>query len=297
MSSSVPDLETRKEYDLAISHAGEDRGLARDIATQMTAHGYKVFLDEYERVALWGADLPAELGKIYMEGAQYCLILVSEYYAKKSWTHHELQFALSRALQERRPYILPLVLDGTRLEGLPPTVGCLDLRNSSVQEVCRLLYAKLGDPHHRLGETQAKLPDNAKSAIRDILAACYRRAVFTRSHAQLSYEAMFKSLAECREDLQRLIMYVEPLENRQLVAGIIAELDLIERIGSEPFTSNYSGTAGTIDGAKLRIISSLGTLANTIDTPLVLPSSITEELFWSEEDANKPPEGPGSFKG
>ena len=92
-------------------------------------------------------------------------------------------------------------------------------------------------------------------------------------------------------------MYVEPLENRRLVAGMIAELDLIERVGSEPFTWNFSGTAGTIDGAKLRIISSLGALASTIDTPLALPSSITEELFWSEEDANKPPEGHETWEG
>jgi hypothetical protein len=40
MSSSVPDQANEKEYDLAISFAGEDRDLARDITTQMTAHGY-----------------------------------------------------------------------------------------------------------------------------------------------------------------------------------------------------------------------------------------------------------------
>jgi len=92
-------------------------------------------------------------------------------------------------------------------------------------------------------------------------------------------------------------MYVEPLQNRRLVAGIIAELDLIERVSSEPFTWSYSGTAGTIDGGKLRIISSLSELAKAIDTPLALPSSITEELFFSEEDANKPPEGHETWEG
>jgi len=192
---------------------------------------------------------------------------------------------------------LPLVLDDTRLEGLSPTVGYLDLRNSSLEEVYRLLYAKLGDPQRKSGEDRAKLTDSAKSAIRDILATCYRRAVFTRVHAQLNHQAMFKSLAECCQGLQRLIMYVEPLQNRRLVAGIIAELDLIERVSSEPFTWSYSGTAGTIDGGKLRIISSLSELAKAIDTPLALPSSITEELFFSEEDANKPPEGHETWEG
>jgi hypothetical protein len=265
--------------------------MAREIATRMTARGYNVFFDEYERALLWGSDLTSELGRIYMEASRYCLILVSQKYAEKAWTNHERQFALARALRERRPYILPLILDGTRLEGLSPTVGYLDIRNSSLEEVCRLLYAKLGDPQGGKQDSGGELTVNAVSAIRDVLAACYRRAVFTRYHAQLGHEAMFKSLSESRQSLQRLIMYVEPLENRRLVAGIIAELDLIERVNAEAFTWAYSGTAGTIDGAKLRIISSLSALAGRAGIPLAMPSSITEEFLFTEKEANSPPEG------
>jgi hypothetical protein len=278
-------------FDLAISFAGEDRENARKIATGMVARGYEVFFDEFEKVELWGADLTTTLGKVYGELARFCLIIVSENYIKKPWTNHERQFALSRALMERRPYILPLRIDDSKLDGLPPTIGYLDLRNSSIEEVCRLLAAKLGDPQRSEAEKEAQLTAAQLSTLRDVLSACYRRAVFTRYHAQLSHEAMFKSLSECRQALQKLISYVDPLANKRLVAGIIAELDLIERVAAEPFTWANSGTAGTVDSAKLRIIYALSVLAKEAKTDLSLPSNITDERFRTEEDANAPPEG------
>ncbi len=103
---------------------------------------------------------------------------------------------------ERGPYILPLRVDDSKLDGLSPTIGYLDLRNPSIEEVCRLLSAKLGDPQRSDGDTKAQLTEAQLSTLRDVLSACYRRAVFTRYHGQRSPEAMFKSLSECRRALQ-----------------------------------------------------------------------------------------------
>jgi hypothetical protein len=41
----------------------------------------------------------------------------------------------------------------------------------------------------------AMLPDLARERVREVLAACNRRAIFTEMHAQMSWEAMFASLA------------------------------------------------------------------------------------------------------
>jgi hypothetical protein len=282
---NMPD--TSDQIDLAISYASEDREIARQIATSMDARGYKVFYDEFEN--LWGEVLTTKLAKVYGEQSRFCLIIISENYIRKPWTNHECQFALSRALTERGPYILPLRIDDSKLDGLSPNIGYLDLRNSSIEEVCRLLSAKLGDPQRSYGDTEAQLTEAQISTLRDVISACYRRAVFTRYHAQLNHEAMFKSLSDCRRALQTLISYVDPLNNKRLVAGIIAELDLIERVGAQPFTS---GAAGTVDSAKLRILAALFVLAKQAKTELVLPSSVTEELFFTEEEANAPPQGP-----
>jgi hypothetical protein len=292
--SSDPDHHW--EYDLAVSYAGEDRPVADEIARKLKRMGYKLFYDGFERAKLIGEDLTSILGEIYANGSRYCLILISKEYVTKPWTNHERQFALSRALKERRAYILPLKLDDTDLPGLSPTIGYLDLRNSTVPELCSLLAQKLGPPagerSHSVDETRV-----SKARIRDVLSACYRRAVFTRLHAQMSHDAMIASLADCRVALQRLVVRVTPSECQRLVAGIIGELDLIERVHAAGFTWAGSGTAATIDGAKLRIIHSLSELARVAKLPLEFPQSLTEELMRSKEDADSAPKGHETWEG
>lgn len=39
----IPDKTAIEQYDLAISFAGDDRNTAREIATRITARGYRVF--------------------------------------------------------------------------------------------------------------------------------------------------------------------------------------------------------------------------------------------------------------
>jgi hypothetical protein len=283
-------------YDLALSFAGEDRSVAESIATKLNRKGYSVFYDRFEQAKLIGEDLTTFLGDIYANRSRYCLIIISKHYAEKPWTNHERQFALSRALKERGAYILPLKLDDTDLPGLSPTVGYLDLRNSDVSEVCKLLAQKLGSPAGKSGAPPAE-SRASKARIRDVLSACYRRAVFTRFHAQMRHDAMFASLADCRVSLQKLVMHVTPSEPQRLVAGIIGEIDLIERVGAEDFTWAGSGTAATIDGAKLRIIHALTELARQAKLSFELPGSLTEEIIFSPEEANSPPAGPETWEG
>ena len=46
--------------------------------------------------------------------------------------------------------------------------------------------------------------------VKTILADCYRRALFTRTHAQMDRDAMFVSIGKCREVLQERIPYIQP---------------------------------------------------------------------------------------
>src|SRR4051812_32867127 len=95
-------------YDVALSFAGEDRTVAEAIAARLDAAGYSVFYDFYEADQLWGEDLPAELGNVYLNDARFCLMLVSQHYVRKVWTNHERQYAIARLLKDRSGYILPL---------------------------------------------------------------------------------------------------------------------------------------------------------------------------------------------
>lgn len=140
--------EDSYEFDVALSFAGEDRQLAESLANGLRDFGVRVFYDLHEQATLWGKDLYQHLQAVYRDKAKYCLIFVSQHYAKKLWTKHELRQAQARAIAEEREYLLPLRLDDTELPGLNSTVGYIDLRKNELNAVQDLLLRKLfGDDY------------------------------------------------------------------------------------------------------------------------------------------------------
>jgi hypothetical protein len=131
------------EYDVALSFAGEDRVHAEQLAHCLKKHGVRVFYDKHEKAALWGKDLFEHLAYVYKDAARYCVMFISQHYANRLWTNHERKNAQARAFREKEEYILPIRLDDTEIPGLPETVACVDLRKSSIEEVCRLVLDKL----------------------------------------------------------------------------------------------------------------------------------------------------------
>ncbi len=130
-------------YDVALSFAGEDRGIAEKLAKGLTDLGIKVFYDNYEKSKLWGQDLYSYLSDLYRLRSKYCVMLISKYYADKSWTNHERQAAQERAFKENRPYILPIKIDDTEIPGILSTTGYLHLENDNIDDIVVLLNEKL----------------------------------------------------------------------------------------------------------------------------------------------------------
>lgn len=144
--AQVPNMGVAGEapkYDVALSFAGEDRSHARAIAELLRDQGFSVFYDEYEQATLWGRNLYSHLSDVYQNRARYCLMFISENYARKLWTKRERESAQARAFRESREYILPLRLDNTTLPGIEDTVGYIDLNSTTHEEVVQLLGEKL----------------------------------------------------------------------------------------------------------------------------------------------------------
>ena len=133
----------QKKYDVALSFAGEDRKHAKELADLLKSGGFTFFYDKYEQTDLWGKNLYGHLSSIYKDKARYCVVFLSKHYAIKPWPRHELESAQARAINEIREYILPVRLDDTEIEGILPTVGYLDLREVSIEEVYQALAQKL----------------------------------------------------------------------------------------------------------------------------------------------------------
>lgn len=136
--------KTDFKYDVAISFAGPQRELAEAIAKHLSGKGFRVFYDTLEQARLWGADLPTEFKKVFQLESKYCLMLISQDYASREWTTFERRNAIARLVKERgNQYVLPVRLDDAEIDGLPSTIGHLDLRTMKMETVLHLLLQKL----------------------------------------------------------------------------------------------------------------------------------------------------------
>jgi hypothetical protein len=131
-------------YEVVLSFAGEDRDYVESVADFLHSHEVAVFYDRFEEETLWGKDLAEYLDAVYRSSARYCVMFISSHYAEKIWPNHERRSALARALAERKEYILPARFDDTELPGVRPTLGYVDLRHKTPEELGRLILKKLG---------------------------------------------------------------------------------------------------------------------------------------------------------
>jgi hypothetical protein len=134
------------EFDIALSFAGENRAYVADVAERLRSRDIRVFYDQYEQATLWGKDLYDRLDYVYRRAARYCILFISKHYADKVWTNHERQSAQARALDENREYVLPVRFDDTEIPGLHSTVGYIDARHTTPDQLVQLILQKLGDP-------------------------------------------------------------------------------------------------------------------------------------------------------
>ncbi|NII28114.1 TIR domain-containing protein [Pseudoflavitalea sp. X16] len=152
------------EFDVALSFAGEDRKYVEAVASFLLKSGLKVFYDKYEKANLWGKDLYQHLDNVYQNTSKYVVIFISQNYAKKLWTSHELKSAQARAFTESKEYILPARFDSTEIPGVRKTLGYIDLNEHTPSELAKLIIQKL--EKHKLENV---LPRDAKR-LKQLLA-------------------------------------------------------------------------------------------------------------------------------
>jgi TIR domain-containing protein len=137
------------QYDVCLSFAGEDRPYVEKAAEALRSSGVRTFYDAYEKATLWGKDLYVHLDYVYQKAARYCVIFASAQYAEKLWTNHERQSAQARAFTENEEYLLPVRIDDTDIPGVRPTVGYIDARTTTPEELAQLVLTKLGPRQQR----------------------------------------------------------------------------------------------------------------------------------------------------
>lgn len=207
------------------------------------------------------------------------------------WVRREIRMAL----QKQGCRVIPVLIDDAELpdesQALPEDISALLTRrrfylrqaHSDDIEALSKEIEKAGFRPTRADTTRST------DAIGRILAGCYKRSLFTRTHAHLSLDTMFHSISNCRKLVQSETPEVSDPELAQAVANVLGALEGIERIHtlskpSEPIDFNK------IDQLKLEALRNLRLLSRNTKIQHQIPDGrLTEEVFFSKDDADKSP--------
>ncbi len=134
----------RYKYDVALSFAGSERLLAEELATILRDKGVEVFYDDFYPEQLWGKDLGSHFDRIYRKYSRFCVIFASNEYKNRIWPNAERRSAVARSIVSTgTEYILPILVENVDLDGIPPTIGHVDVRQVPVSQIAELLLRKL----------------------------------------------------------------------------------------------------------------------------------------------------------
>lgn len=152
------------KYDFAISYAGEDSDVARDIAQRLqeSSRDFNVFFAEENTELLVGQDGEQFFERLFSEAKQV-IVLISKNYKRKQWTRFEWDVILERSNENR---FIPIRLDETKLLGLPSNIIYITFDGTNLEELVAVCIKKLilyerASGHRRPSEYE-KLLDSLK---------------------------------------------------------------------------------------------------------------------------------------
>ncbi len=132
-------------FDFAISYAGEEEGIAKDLYRLLKDKGAEVFLAANEKVYLLGKSLRSELDYIFGPYTKYAVAIVSKNYVEKYWPKYEFNRAKVEQKKRGFEFILPIHIDNVILEGLEEDLVYVDLRKEGILGTAEIMMKKLRD--------------------------------------------------------------------------------------------------------------------------------------------------------
>jgi hypothetical protein len=130
-------------FDVAISFAGPERGLARSLAESLSADGFDVFFDEHFEHEMLGQDGADYLNRVFFQESGCCLAFVSTHYQQSAWAQLERRAAQARELHDGPGVIIPVLVDQERPPWLLPTRIYFNLAERGIGELHEVLRRRL----------------------------------------------------------------------------------------------------------------------------------------------------------
>lgn len=133
-----------KPYHVALSYAGEQRKYVAKVARFLEENNVRCFYDQSEEIGLWGKNLLEAFEEVFEGGQTYVVVIfISQEYVKKAFPRMELRYALAKAMEQKKEYILPARFDSATVPGLPSTTKDIDLEGKTPEYFAKMIIEKI----------------------------------------------------------------------------------------------------------------------------------------------------------
>lgn len=160
------------KFDIAISYAGEEEGLASDLYRLLRKNDMEVFFVKPYNVYLFGKHLTPETKNIFGPHTRFVVPIISKHYVKKYWPKFEFNIAKKEEKHRRFEFILPIILDDVHLEGLESDLVHINIRKEGIFSTADIICQKLCQHYKRMKISAPKVwVATFGVAIHDILGS------------------------------------------------------------------------------------------------------------------------------
>jgi len=135
-----------KQYDLAVSFAGEQRAYVADTVAACKELGLKVFYDKDKNNDWWGGSFIREQRVVYSSKTRFFVPFLSTEYLSKPIPQDEFSAAMMTAVKQGDPYILPVLFGDVKVPAdlLHPHIHYLHAADYTPETLARELVKKVG---------------------------------------------------------------------------------------------------------------------------------------------------------
>lgn len=146
--------------DFAISYAGEDEPVAREVVQRLREYGFEVFFAPDAKEVMVGGDGEDLFERLFSE-AKEVVVFVSKAYRRKPWTRFEWD-----VIKDRQERFVAVRLDDTRILGLSSNIFYARFSGSNYDEIARTCIRRLLAYERRIGHKRPSEFEAALNAIR-----------------------------------------------------------------------------------------------------------------------------------
>jgi len=131
MACGFRNTSNNYQFDFAISFAGENRELAKNIADLLTLLDCTVFYDEYYEANYLGQTWSKQFSEIFGNQARYVVCLLDIHHSEKIWPNFEREIFTPRVHEES---VIPIYLDNTVFVGISKDTIGIDYKLGNIAD-------------------------------------------------------------------------------------------------------------------------------------------------------------------